>query len=179
MSIYCTGYNLRLPVDVPCTPEEKDASYYAHGADLSGPGTPTRERWIEVYFQHVPNHINEENGYDDEWLPAFQHKPACTRSEYQFWFVRPYPDAEWVARPVDEGTPDAEMGIEHSCSCGNRCVFVLDEDNDQQEGQRYTNPLLVLSGVEYEAANFSELMGRIEKALEARYGVGNERNRDD
>lgn len=153
MSIYCTGYSLRLPVDVVCAPEEKTATAYAHGEALSGPGTPVKERWIEVYFQHVPNHINEENGYVWDWLPAFVHQDGCERR------VHPLTRQDSGTYPYTD------------CECGDRCVFVLDEDHEEKDGQRYLEPLLVLTGAEYQAANFGDLMCRISTALEARFGL--------
>jgi hypothetical protein len=153
MSIYATGHILRLPVDVPCRPEEKDADYYAHGDDISGTGRPVRERWIEVVCQHVPNHLNEENGYDWDWLPAFTHKVGCVRKVHTMVSSKGEPYS-WT-----------------DCDCGDRCVFVLDEDHEDKDGQRYTEPLLVLSGTEYEAATFDGLLSRISYVLEARFGV--------
>lgn len=157
MSIYATGWILRLPVDVPCAPEEKEADYYAPGDDISGPGRPTRERWIEVVFQHVPNHINEENGYDWDWLPLFVHKDGCVRKVSTQRYV---------------GGPSAgEEFTWIDCECGDRCVFVLDEDHESKAGQRYPEPLLVLTGAEYESARFGDLLLRVTNALEARFGI--------
>jgi hypothetical protein len=152
MSIYATGWILCLPVDVPCAPEEQDASYYAHGDDISGPGRPTRERWIEVVFQHVPNHLNEENGYDWDWLPAFTHKAGCVRRVHTL-------------------TSQGQNSTYTDCDCGDRCVVVLDEDHEDKDGQRYINPLLILNARDYETAPFDELLGMVSNALEARFGV--------
>lgn len=152
MSIYATGWSLRLPVDVRCAPEEQDATAYGPGADISGPGTPTRERWVEVYFQHVPNHINEENGYGWDYLPPFVHQDGCVRNLHAVTFQEP----PWI-----------------DCECGDRCVFVLDDDHEEKIGQQYTEPLLVLSGAEYETAGFEYLMRRLSEALEERFGVHN------
>lgn len=60
----------------------------------------------------------------------------------------------------DQGTP--------------RAVFIIDEDHCEKDGQRYVNPLLMLTGKEYEAATFGDLLDRIENALEERFGVRNE-----
>ncbi len=138
---------------MPCAPEEKDATAYAHGEALSGPGTPVRERWIEVYFQHVPNHINEENGYDQDWLPAFVHRDGCVRRVHTMVSSKGEPYS-WT-----------------DCECGDRCVFVLDENHDEKDGQRYLEPLLVMTGAEYQAAGFGDLLCRISTALEARFGL--------
>lgn len=170
MSIYATGWTLRLPIDVPCAPGEKDASYYGPGDDIGGPGKPTRERWIEVYFQHVPNHINEENGYDWDWLPAFVHKDGCKQRRHHSWFQ--VVDTELgICRPCEPDDSDAQHSIEYSCDCGDRCVLILDEDHEDKDGQRYPDPLLVLSGAEYEAAGFGDLLLRVTNALEARFGI--------
>lgn len=162
MSIYATGHQFLLSVYVPCTPEENKAA--------GGAKNFVKERWVEVYFQHVPNHINEENGYDWDWLPAFIHKPGCKRDVAHFWIKDVYEDLG-IVTSAKEGEPGARPDSESTCKCGDRCVFVLDEDHQEKAGQRYTEPLMVLTGAEYETAKFSDLMGLITEALEARIGV--------
>jgi hypothetical protein len=53
-----------------------------------------------------------------------------------------------------------------------RAVFIIDEEHAEKDGQRYIEPLLMMTGREYEAAGFIELMGRIRDALEERFGAG-------
>lgn len=53
----------------------------------------------------------------------------------------------------------------------HRAVVIVDEDHDAMSGQQYTEPLLVLTGAEYEAAPFTDLLGRIQQALAERFPV--------
>jgi len=57
--------------------------------------------------------------------------------------------------------------------CVMRAVFFVEVGDDkgtERCGQEYVKPLLVLSGKEYDEARFSELLSRLEKALDAKYG---------
>lgn len=63
--------------------------------------------------------------------------------------------------PVDpEGTTD-------------RAVFFVERGSDKGTarcGQEYVKPLLMLTGKEYAAIGFADLLDRLEKALDAKYG---------
>ena len=50
-----------------------------------------------------------------------------------------------------------------------RAVFVIDEHHLEKDGQRYVSPLLTMTGEEYQSARFTELMKRIQDALEERF----------
>ncbi|MFN0071430.1 MAG: hypothetical protein ACKVVP_08090 [Chloroflexota bacterium] len=52
-----------------------------------------------------------------------------------------------------------------------RAVVIVDEDHAEKDVQRYPDPLLVLTGAEYESADFAELLDRIQDALEERFGA--------
>jgi hypothetical protein len=54
-------------------------------------------------------------------------------------------------------------------------VFIIDEDHVEKDGQRYVEPLVTMTGREYEAASFDELLRRITDALEARFGAAAQR----
>ena len=49
-----------------------------------------------------------------------------------------------------------------------RAVVIVAEGYEEKEGQRYTRPLLTLSGQEYEHVPFGELLERIEHEIDAR-----------
>lgn len=105
-------------------------------------GVYSRERWILVTAQSVPAHI----GHPAE-----------------------YPDGDPYAGllpPVAEYDPD-----DWDTAWTPRAVIIVDEDHREKDRQCYTEPLLVLAGAEYEAMTFEALHGRIEDALEARFGV--------
>lgn len=67
MSIYCTLWQLRLPVWVPCAPAEKEADEYDTLGEFNSddPGRPVRERWVEVWAQGVPGHIGHPDVYPE------------------------------------------------------------------------------------------------------------------
>jgi hypothetical protein len=54
-----------------------------------------------------------------------------------------------------------------------RAVFFVEAGDDKGTprcGQEYVKPLLVLTGKEYEDIHFSDLMTRLEAAMDAKYG---------
>jgi hypothetical protein len=54
-----------------------------------------------------------------------------------------------------------------------RAVFLVEVGTPKGTprcGQEYEKPLLVLTGREYETVGFAELLGRIEEALDRKYG---------
>lgn len=54
-----------------------------------------------------------------------------------------------------------------------RAVFFVepgDEKGTERCGQEFVRPLLMLTGLEYREIRFDDLMGRLEKALDVRYG---------
>jgi hypothetical protein len=55
----------------------------------------------------------------------------------------------------------------------NRAVFLVERGTTkgtERCGQEYVKPLLMLTGAEYEKIGFSELLGRLEEALDRKYG---------
>lgn len=114
------------------------------------------DAWFEVWCQAVPNHINEQNGYGgpgfDEWLPAFIHEPGCVMRK-----------TEIPSRSVE---PDW-----YDCDCGDRAYFICDKFTTKatpRNGQEYVNPLLVLTGPEYRAMTWTDMLIRLEEAVAAR-----------
>lgn len=92
--------------------------------------------WIEVYAQAVPAHIGHPSHYPEG---------------------DPYGD--FLPPPVDvydEKTGDAPY---------HRAVVILAEGRDEKVGQRYVDPLLVMSGEEYSRATFESLLNVIKHAL--------------
>ena len=102
------------------------------------------KEWVEVVCQGVPGHIGHAEEYP-EGDPFREFLPPPLTGE----------DYSEKLRAVVIITGDARKGTERS-------------------GQEYIDPLLTLSGAEYEHIGFQELMGRIQAALEMR--VTQERN---
>lgn len=115
-----------------------------------------RRAWVEVWCQSVPNHINEQNGYGgpgfDEWLPAFVHEPGCVMRTTKIRHR--------------SGTDDY-----YDCDCGDRAYVICDRlttKGTPRCGQEYVNPLMVLTGPEYRAISWAEMLARLEDAVAAR-----------
>lgn len=156
MSIYATLWQIQIP------DEDRGGSW--------------SDAWWEVYAQGVPNHINEQNGYAgpawDDWLPAFQHKAGCVQ-RVQVYYDRPADDGgvAWIRQSCEPDHPQAERRDYHDCECGLRAVFLCDDltkKGTARNGQEYVNPVLVLTGVEYESIPFADLLQRIEDAVAER-----------
>jgi hypothetical protein len=135
------------------------------------------DAWHEVYAQGVPNHINEQNGYGgerwDDWLPAFVHQSGCKQRAFTY-YTKPVEDGpEWLVRHCDESDEGAEKQVSYDCLCGMRAVFIVDRlttKGTERNGQEYVNPVLVLTGAEYEALSFGDLLQRIEESVSERLG---------
>jgi len=94
------------------------------------------ESWVEVFAQAVPGHIGHPSHYP-EGDPYADFLPPVS-ADYD-----PY---------ADTGT--------------NRAVVLVQSGRDRKEGQRYVDPLLVLTGADYDSISFQVLLERIEQALE-------------
>ncbi len=92
--------------------------------------------FVEVHAQAVPAHIGHPAQYPDGDLYAEFLPPVV--AEY---------DPETGAAPF------------------HRAVVIVQEGRDEKVGQRYTDPLLVLSGKEYASVPFQELLDRIHVAI--------------
>lgn len=93
------------------------------------------DEWVCVYAQAVPAHIGHPSHYADG---------------------DPYGD---FLPPVVECDPKTGIGPFH------RAVVILVEGRDEKVGQRYTEPLLVLTGEEYARVPFEQLLEAIENAM--------------
>ncbi|HVQ45129.1 MAG TPA: hypothetical protein VMT30_09320 [Candidatus Saccharimonadia bacterium] len=156
MSIYATMWQIKVPDE-------------ANGGSFS-------DAWWEVYAQGVPNHINEQNGYSgpiwDDWLPAFQHAEGCVQ-HVKVFYDRPADSAgvDWIRQACEPDHPQATRGDYHDCDCGLRAVFICDElttKGTERNGQEYVNPLLVLTGAEYQTIVWEDLLIRITDAVSER-----------
>lgn len=157
MSIYGTGFHIQIEDD-------------SRGGWLA-------DAWIEVYGQFVPNHINEQNGYGgpgwDEWLPAFVHKPGCTQHNSPYYNRAVAGEPGWLREYCDADDEGAERRDYYECDCGPRAVFICDDLTKKatdRNGQEYVNPVLVLTGAEYEAITWDEMLRRIESSVAERHG---------
>lgn len=86
------------------------------------------DRWVEVWCQGVPGHIDDTG---PRW--AFLPPPVADEDALRAVCI--------VAQPTRKGTA--------------------------RNGQEYARPLLVLTGAEWAAAGFADLLARIEQALAA------------
>lgn len=113
-------------------------SIYATGWELRlavGHGWPS-DKWADVYAQFVPAHIGQpEEGYPDD--PYADFLPP----------VVPYSDT--LAVPSDEDE------IPH------RAIVVVQRGYENKDGQRYTDPVLTMSYVEYMKMSFDDFLGLI------------------
>ena len=107
----------------------------------SGDIGPLTQRWVEVWAQAVPAHIGHPSIYPEG---------------------DPY---AWFLPPVVEYDPDDEER-----EWTPRAVIIVDEDHSEKDVQRYPDSLMVLTGAEYQAMKFGEMLERIEDALVRRYG---------
>lgn len=138
-------------------------------------GGACSEAWHEVYAQGVPNHINEQNGYVgerwDDWMPAFVHQDGCQMRKQTFYRRSTNHPAVW--EHCEAGDDGAESWDHYTCLCGLRAVFIVDQlttKGTERNGQEYVNPVLVLTGAEYEALSFGDLLQRIEESVAERLG---------
>src|SRR5437879_6574324 len=91
-------------------------------------------QWVRVCAQSVPPHIGHPSNYPDG---------------------DPYSDfLPPVVADYDPETGEAPY---------NRAVVIVQEGREQKDGQRYVDPLMILSGEEYSRITFKELLDRIHK----------------
>jgi hypothetical protein len=145
MSIYCTDWEIQVKIFVPDPAGPWEAFSHAH--PRGAPGVPCRERWFEVYCQVVPACIGPHRGEGYYSGPGFE------------WLPPPVPWGE----AADNGEPGARQTP--------RAAFVVDALRAEKEGQRYLDPLVVMTGEEYERTTMPEMVHLIERALAERYGV--------
>lgn len=96
---------------------------------------PFDTEWVEVYAQAVPAHIGHPSVYPEG---------------------DPYGD---FLPPVVECDPETGYGPYH------RAVLILVDGHGEKVVQRYTAPILTLTGEEYAKAPFQELLDRIRDAM--------------
>lgn len=94
------------------------------------------EEWVSVCGQAVPAHIGH---------------PSC--------YPEGDPYAYFLPPVVKEYNPETSEAPYY------RAVVIVMEGRDKKEGQRYIEPLLVLTGEEYARLTFQELFDRIEAAM--------------
>ena len=94
------------------------------------------DEWVRVYAQAVPPHIGHPSEYP-EGDPYASFLPA-------------------VVQDYDPTAGDAQF---------NRAVVIVQEGRDKKDGQRYIDPLIVMSGEEYANIPFEQLLGRIHQAM--------------
>jgi len=108
---------------------------------------PEGDGWVEVFVQAVPGFIGnphyEHSGYEDpfDFLPPPLHD-GCTQ---------PLGDCY-----------ENESAIEDDIF---RAVVFVCEPYSQKVGQRYVNPLFILTGREYEELSFGAVMQRVYDAV--------------
>ena len=94
------------------------------------------KEWVTVFAQAVPPHIGHPSEYPDG---------------------DPYADfLPPVVQDYDPETGEAPY---------NRAVAIVQEGRNKKDVQRYTDPLLLMSGEEYAHIPFQELLDRFHKAI--------------
>src|SRR5687768_468358 len=86
---------------------------------------PFDEEWVEVHAQAVPAHIGHPS-----------HYPAGD------------PYSEFLPPVVQEYDPETDTTPHY------RAVVIVQKGRDKKDGQRYVDPLIVMSGDEYAAVPF-------------------------
>src|SRR5258708_38043434 len=94
------------------------------------------EEWVSVYAQAVPAHIGHASHYPEG---------------------DPY--ADYLPPVVQNYDPESHEASPY------RAVLILMEGRDEKIIQRYTDPLLMMTGEEYARLTFDELIHRIEDAM--------------
>jgi hypothetical protein len=146
MSIYCTIGEYRFPVSVP--PAQ------AKAIGIVDP----QERPAKTYAGHPLRYVGKtQETWIRVWVQAVPDHIQDTGPEWD----------EWLPPPVPE-----ESGLW-------RAVFFVVEGTDkatERNGQEYVDPLLVLTGKQFKAAKWVDLMVRLEDALALRYAAAPERS---
>jgi hypothetical protein len=93
--------------------------------------------WVEVLGQAVPAHIGHPSAYPDG---------------------DPY--ADFLPPVVTKYDADTNTAPHH------RAVVIVAGGRDRKDGQRYVDPLMVLTGREYSTVRWADLMDRIERAVD-------------
>lgn len=80
-----------------------------------------------------------------------------------------------VPPPIDYVGPQWDFLLSPVDSTGTTCraVFFVERGTPKGTprcGQEYLKPLLMLTGRDYETIGFADLMGRLEEALDKKYG---------
>jgi hypothetical protein len=94
------------------------------------------DEWVRVYAQAVPPHIGHPSHYPE--------------GDPYAGFLPP------VVQGYDPETGNAPY---------NRAVVIVQEGRAEKDGQRYIDPLLVLTGEEYTLIPFQTLLDRIHAAM--------------
>lgn len=97
------------------------------------------DQWVDIYAQGVPPHIGHP------------------KEDYE---TDPY--ADFLPPIVADYDPDIE---DESYDPPYRAVVIVQEGRHQKEGQRYVDPVLVISGEEYRKIPFQEMLARIYEGI--------------
>jgi hypothetical protein len=117
--------------------EEKLMSIYATLWEIKIPRRhPFDKEWVEVFAQAVPPHIGHPSEYPEGDLYA-----------------------DFLPPVVEDYDPKTGEGPY------NRAVVIVQKGRDKKDVQRYVDPLIVMTGKEYAAISFAELLDRIYKAV--------------
>jgi hypothetical protein len=148
LSIYATGPTWLMATGRETTEGHCEGAYHidpwSKGQIANDDGTYSDTIWdeyAEVYIQFVPPHIGH---------PKY------------------YPNGDDCAEFLPPLPPDIDPD---DWTVQRAAVFVgpNTEKGTERHGQEYRNPLLVLSGAEYNAITFKELWARLERAFETHW----------
>jgi len=113
---------------------------------------------MSIYATLREMKLPKRHQLDDEWALVYaQAVPAHIGHPSQYPNGDPY--ADFLPPVVHDYDPTRD-----EC-CRYRAVLIITEGLAEKIGQRYTNPLLMLTGEDYEKMSFQELIRRIEDAM--------------
>jgi len=102
--------------------------------------------------------VPRRHEFDDEWVEVFGLAvPAYIGHPSHYPDGDPY--GSFLPPPVKDYDP--ETGEAPFC----RAVVIVQKGRDTKDIQRYTDPLIVMSGEEFARVTFDELLTRIHKAI--------------
>lgn len=102
--------------------------------------------------------IRRRHRFDDVWVEVFAQAVRAF-----IGYSSDYPNGD----PYADFLPPLTQKYDPSMDSGQiyRAVVIVQAGRDQKDVQRYTDPLMVMSGDEYLRMSFQELLDRIEAAV--------------
>ncbi len=97
--------------------------------------------------------------FDDEWVTVFA-QAVPPHIGHPSYYPKGDPYADFLPPVMSGFDVDDEANREKF-----RAVVIVREDRSEKDGQRYVDPMIVMTGEEYWRSTFDELISRIEDAM--------------